>query len=383
MHLIILIILVVSCSGNKKNQKRNGHFQLYSEPGPPKLLELGKDEKRIVIASTNDIKAHYEPLKIHFNDKHHNNIQEIQIGGETVISKYYDILRSTYENVILLDSGNIFSTDRELDDVKKFYERNGYTAATLGVGDFNLNNSSHISTLVNKFGDKSKVPLMISNLFELKTARTVEWKGTKSHMIKSIDGINVGIIGLIPDDVAEQSPVKNRVGIYVESMVQSTLRHARLLRSLGADIIVVLTHQSLDCISNIINETQLPREKVNFDPLYSKACNLENELGEYMQRLPPKLVDIIIGGRSGDKMANFVNGLVILGGFPEGKAFNFSEFVINIKTRKLVTTKTVIHQPVYFCHDFFKESNDCFPHDKSVDHKIRTKAHFLGKVINP
>lgn len=35
------------------------------------------------------------------------------------------------------------------------------------------------------------------------------------------------------------------------------------------------------------------------------------------------------------------------------------------------------------CHEFFKETNDCYWEDKSVDHTRRISARFLGKEVKP
>ena len=101
--------------------------------------------------------------------------------------------------------------------------------------------------LIKYFSAKSKTPLILSNLYEVKTARAVEWTGTLPYLIREVNGVKVGILGLIPDDVVELTPIDNRIGLYVDSMLESTLRQSRLLRSLGAEIIVVLTHQGLTC----------------------------------------------------------------------------------------------------------------------------------------
>src|SRR5690606_1481839 len=101
-----------------------------------------------------------------------------------------------------------------------------------------------------QFARSSSTPLVLSNLIELKTARQVEWKGAVPYVMKDLGDVKVGIIGLLPDDIATLTPVDNRVGLFVEGMLQSTLRQARLLRSLGADIIVVLTHQGIPCGHN-------------------------------------------------------------------------------------------------------------------------------------
>lgn len=388
MKIALCVLLVVaSCSFKKsqlENQTLKGHQELYSEPEEPKLQKLEVDEKRVIIASTNDLHGNYDADSITFEDDANKKDLKIRIGGKDIIKSHFDILRETYKNVVLVDSGDIFSKANDLDSVKNFYAANDYDAVTVGLRDFNLKVSSDVSSnaeLFQKFAKSSKVPVLLTNLYELKTARVVEWEGTKSHIIKDTNGVKVGIIGLIPDDIVAQTPVNNRVGLFVENMLQSTLRHARLLRSLGAEVIVVLTHQGIDCVSELASETKLPPKKVNFEPQREKVCDLKNVLGEYLERLPPQLVDIVIGGRNHLKMANYVNGTLVMGGFPDGRSFSYAEFVVNTKNKKIVPDKTVVHQPVYFCQEFFKETNDCFHEDESVNHKLRVPATFLGKPV--
>ena len=382
-----MVLVLAACSFKKsqlENQTLKGHQELYSEPEEPKLQKLEADEKRVVIASTNDIHGNYDADTITFEDDANKKDLKIRIGGKDIIKSHFKILRETYKNVVLVDSGDIFSKANDLESVKNFYAENDYDALTVGLRDFNLKVSSDVTSnaeLFQKFSKTSKVPVLLTNLYELKTARVIEWEGTKSHIIKETNGVKVGIIGLIPDDIVAQTPVNNRVGLFVENMLQSTLRHARLLRSLGADVIVVLTHQGIDCVSELASETKLPAKKVNFEPQREKVCDLKNGLGEYLERLPPQLVDVVIGGRNNLKMANFVNGTLVMGSFPDGRSFSHAEFVVNTKSKKIVPEKTVVHQPVYFCQEFFKETNDCFHEDESINHKLRVPTTFLGKPV--
>jgi 2',3'-cyclic-nucleotide 2'-phosphodiesterase (5'-nucleotidase family) len=387
LFLYCALILTFACSfKNSHLEKQNlkGHEELYSEPSEKKLLDLAPSEKRIVIASTNDVHGNYKPTLINFKDDHQNKLQNIRVGGVDVMKSYFDILRDQFKNVILVDSGDILSNASSLKKVSKFYSFLDYDALTLGLRDFNLKVPEKVGSsaeLFQKFSKSSKVPLILSNLYELKTARVVEWKGTKSHIIKDVNGVKVGIVGLIPEDIAALTPVNNRVGLFVESMLQSTLRHARLLRSLGADLIVVLAHQGMDCASDLADKSRLPPMKVNFDPARKGVCDLKSPMGQYLERLPPNLIDVVIGGRTEQKMANFVNGILLMSGYADGKSFNFAEFVINTKTREIVQSKTIVHQPILFCHEFFKETNDCFSEDPSVNHEKRIPATFLGKPI--
>lgn len=386
-RLLIFLLLLASCSFKKsqvENQTQSGHSELYSEPdAPTKYNEAAF--KRVIIAATNDIHGHYQSHQISFKDSHVEGNQSIHVGGADYISSYFKIFRQHYGKVLMLDSGDLFSNKaQEINFVSDFYSILDYDAITVGLKDFNLKLPSkyHSSTdFFKDFATKSKTPLILSNLYELKTARVVEWPGTLPYLMREVNGVKVGILGLIPDDIVDQTPVDNRVGLYVESMLQSTLRHSRLLRSLGAEIIVVITHQGVNCGEGIAQELNLPLTKVNFEPERKDVCDLTNKMGEYLNRLPPGLVDVVIGGRNNQKTANIINTTLVLSGFEDGKSFSYAEFFVDKKSNKLQKDKTVVHQPVVFCQQFFKETNDCYTEDKSVDHKVRTPAYFLGEKI--
>lgn len=384
--LFLLLVILSSCSFKKnplENQTQSGHTELYSEPDDPKNEK--EDSYRLVIAATNDMHGHYQAHQITFKDKFQNVDQTIQVGGVDFISSYFKVLRKHYGQVLLLDSGDIFSRNaHEMNFVSDFYSLLDYDAVTLGLKDFNLKlPSKHPSStdFIQAFAVKSKTPLIFSNLYELKTARVVEWAGTLPYLIREVDGVKVGILGLIPDDIVEKTPVDNRIGLYVENMLQSTLRHSRLLRSLGAEIIVVLTHQNLTCGEELAQSLKLPISKVNFDPEKKGVCDLSSRMGEYLTRLPPGLVDIVITGRTNQKTVNVINSTLVMNGFSDGVGFSYAELFVNKKTKKLQKNKTVIHQPVMFCQEFFKETNDCYTEDSSVDHKVRIPAAFLGEDI--
>jgi 2',3'-cyclic-nucleotide 2'-phosphodiesterase (5'-nucleotidase family) len=116
MKILLSALLVISSCSFKKTQLENqtlkGHDQLYSEPEAPKLSPLQENEKRIVLASTNDLHGSYNPEAIQFKDEHNKGVQSIQIGGRKLMKNYFDILRETYKNVVLVDSGDILLTTK-------------------------------------------------------------------------------------------------------------------------------------------------------------------------------------------------------------------------------------------------------------------------------
>lgn len=384
--LLILIFFLGACSfkkNNLENQTQKGHEELYSEPN--EISKAPKNLKRIVIAATNDMEGAYGPQSLEYSDS--SGSGTIQAGGVDVISSYFSILRKKYSNILLLDSGDIFSSEAsQAATVGEFYSALGYDAFTIGLSDFNVKvpkGQNNNTNFFKSFARTSKTPLLLSNLYDLKSGMVVEWEGSHAYIMKEIDGTKVGIIGLVPDDIVSQTPVDNRVGLYVESMLQSTLRHARLMRSLGAEIIVVLTPQALNCGEEIASSLKLPIKKVNFEPKAKKVCDTSSQLGEYLQRLPPHLVDVVIGGRNHQKVANYVNETLVLSSFGQGMSFSYVEFFIDKDSKKLAKDKTIVHQPVLFCREFFKETKDCYNEDTSFSHKEKMPATFLGEKINP
>lgn len=386
-YFFFAALIIAGCSFKKDplvNQVHNGHTELYSEPDAPKSFD-NDDIKRIIIAATNDIEGNFNPQPVSFKDEYEKGFQSIQIGGAQTMSAYFQVLREKYKNVLLVDAGDMFSSKVALKEVQLFYKNNSYDALTVGLNDFNLKlprGVSSSSEIFRNFAKGSDVTVLLSNLYELKTARSVEWPGTAPYRLKEVSGVKIGIIGLIPDDIVALTPVDNRVGLYVEDMLTNTLRQARLLRSMGADIIVVLTHQGLQCGHQLAQETKLPLEKVNFEPRATGVCDLTSPLGTYLTRLPPHLVDVVIAGRVQEKIANYVNGTLVLSNFGDGKSMIYAEFFYDKQRKKIIKDMTRVHQPVMFCQEFFKETDDCFPHDPSVKHKERVPAKFLGKKIN-
>ncbi len=380
---LTLILLISSCSFKKNdlaNQTQNGHEELYSEPD-----ESGENKesgmKKLVIAATNDIGGNFGPQAIKIRDTHNKSPLHIEIGGVDFLSSYMKILRSKYGSVVFVDSGDILPPERdEMGLVQEYYSLLKYDAISPGLTDLSLRSSSGVNP-VKKFAESSQVPVLTSNLYELKTALGVEWKGTKQYQLKEINGIKVGIIGLLPDDISSLTPVDNRVGLFVENMLQSTLHQARRLRSLGAQVIVVLTHQGMECGTAIAETKKLPLTKVNFEPNKDGICDLSSPLGTYLQRLPAQLVDVVVAGRNHKKIANLINGIAVISGFDSARSLSYVELSVDEKSGKVIHEKMVIHQPVMICREFFKETNDCYTEDPSVNHKERVPAKFLGTQV--
>lgn len=389
LHTLISVIFLASCSFKKdfmENQILNGHTELYSNPDDPKSFDQ-KKFKRIIIAATNDLQGNLQASTIEVKDQHNKSAQLIKIGGADYISSYFKILRDKYHDVLLLDSGNILPNDyQNIPWVQDFYHSMGYDAVTLGLDDFNQRlpeKNRNFIEFIQDFTTSNKTPVLVNNLWDIKKGQPVSWPGTSPAMLKEVNGVKIGIIGIIPDDITSLTPVDSRLGVFLENMTQSTLRSARMLKSQGAEMIIVITNQSITCGEELSQKLNLPLSKVNFEPYKQDRCNLATSTGEWLKRLPPKLVDVVITGRTDLKTVNYVGNTFVLNGLSKGRGFIHAEFFFDIKTSKLNKEKTVIHQPTFFCHKFFKETNDCYTEDSSIDHHALIEARFLGQQIKP
>jgi len=384
---IIIFLFYYSCSFKKnplKNQKSTGHSELYSEPEKP-TNKISDNEIKIVIATTSELNGSGEALQFKFRDSHHQSEQAVSIGGKETIKKYQQILRDTFSNVIFVEPGNILNVQDD-SSTQDLYSELNYDAITFGISDFRISlPSTKTGTIENlkDFAEKSNSNVIVTNLIDLKTSKKVEWKGVKNQIIKEFNGVKVGILGILPDELTTVTPPSNRVGLFVEDMLEASMAGARALRLNGADLVVVLTNQTINCGEELAQERTLPLKKVNFEPRKNNVCDLSSPLGQYLMRLPPNLIDVVITGNNNEKVANYVNNILVMGAHNKGLSMSYSEFIYKKDSKAFDLDSTIVHQPIFLCQDFFKDTNDCYHEDATVNHVERVPAKFLGQPIIP
>jgi len=125
-------------------------------------------------------------------------------GGLARRSFYINKVRKEAKNLLILDGGDTLVLsffDRESEREKarkraevvlKIYEKLGYDA--LNIGDTDLGLGVEYLKILQK---KSKIPFLSANLKEKKTGRPI----FKSHLVKEVDGMRIGIIGLLTPDI--------------------------------------------------------------------------------------------------------------------------------------------------------------------------------------
>jgi 2',3'-cyclic-nucleotide 2'-phosphodiesterase (5'-nucleotidase family) len=393
MRFYFIFVLLVGCSLFKRinNESATGHFQLYSSPEKIKVDKLDAHVSRLVVVATNDWAGNLEAQQVTAHDQFSPERTLLSVGGVEAFARYLEILREKFQGqVLLVDAGNslagsLIARNTNGRAVVEAFSLLKYDAIGLASADFAAGPElrSPISPMqwMPKLFERSKTPVIISNLINLKKATPVEWGNTTPQLIKSINGVKVGFISLLPDDLPKKLDASVLNGLYIEPGQLSFLRQLRSLRLKGAEVIVLIKHGGISCGEVKAREKNLPLAKVNFDPRDPNVCDKTDPFVSFLEGLPAGSVDLVLTGGAKGKVANFINDIPVVQAIGGGKSFSRVELFWDKKAKLVLRERTLIHQPTVVCHRFFKATEDCFEADPSVDHRNLVPARFLGETI--
>jgi 5'-nucleotidase len=140
-------------------------------------------------------------------------------------------------------------------------------------------------------------------------------------VIKQIDGINIGFIGVVTTETNLYVLPENRKEIEVTDEVSAINRTVKLLKEKGVKAIVVLAHVSAKSDQNGTNPT---------DVLVRMAPKIDKE------------VDVIFAGHSHDYVNTVVDGKLIVQAYSYGKAFSQVNLTIDRRTKDIVNKEAKI-----------------------------------------
>ena len=375
-----------SCTTTKKmadNQREEGHFRLYSFP--EKLPEYNSDPdrfKKIILVSSNDFDGNIQPRNFVIKNKFQDE-RIMRVGGLSAMRAYTDILKKTYPNQVLhVDSGSFLHKSQNHLETIFMYNYLNVDVANLGLNEFSLaSDSKKYIEYINSLTSKARFNIIASNLFDLRKARTVNWKNVKTSYIQTINDVKIGFIGITPQSLAKKIDDNKINGIHIQNEAKNIIEKTNYLRRKGAQVILLMTSDSMDCTSQTTHETGIHPEKVNFNPHESEQCDLYNSnLLKTLTLVPKNSIDAIITSGSKSKVANFINGFPVLQNPGEGRYLSWMELYFDTNHSTIVKNKTIIHQPILLCHSFFKSTEDCYTNEK-FDEEDLIPAMFLGTKV--
>lgn len=207
------------------------HFIIYFLP-----IILYSSDSSIDVITTNDVHGIINQSKAYFINP---NFPATIVGGAGLYKYVKDIeqkLENASNDILLLDAGNFFQgSEIGVADsgrtIIEWMNKMEYDAIVPGEDDFifgyqNLVDLSKISNF----------PFLAANLFDDEGKHIFN-----PYSIITIKNVNIGIIGIVDDQISDFELKKNIKGLKFESAVKSLHEWVPIVRNKGADIIIVLT----------------------------------------------------------------------------------------------------------------------------------------------
>jgi 5'-nucleotidase len=287
------------------------------------------------------------------NDVHGVFLPENGRGGLATLSGYVDAVRAVRDEdggaVLLIDAGDMWqgtleSNLQEGAPMVEAYNAMRYTAAAIGNHDFDFGPVGDLAIPQSEADDglsslklratEMEFPLLSANLVDKSTGKLIDWENVSPSTMINVQGIKVGIIGVVTERALVTTMAPNVVGLSVEPITESVIREATTLRADGAQFVIVTAHAGSRC------------EEFN-DPHDLSSCFMDGEIMRVANALPAGLVDHIIAGHTHERIAHFVNGISITSSIARTVTFSRADFMIDRDSGEVLETE--IFQPQFPC----------------------------------
>lgn len=244
------------------------------------------ETRNIVILGTSDIHGNVDNYD-YFSDSVPTGSS---VRGLTKVMTYVKSVLASNANTILIDNGDTIQGT----PLAYYYEllhpevqnplaatmnAMGFVSSTVGNHEFNYG-----PTVFNKFQEDADFPLLSANVTDCKDYTF------QPYVIKDVDGVQVGILGLTPPAVPHWERPENIVGCVFGDAVDAAKAYVPQMRAAGADVVIVSAHSGLD-------ETYGYGREENFIKL------LANEVPD---------IDVILAGHAHVNVAgDLINGVLV------------------------------------------------------------------------
>jgi 2',3'-cyclic-nucleotide 2'-phosphodiesterase/3'-nucleotidase len=176
-----------------------------------------------------------------------------------------------------------------------------YDAAAVGNHEFNYG----LDTL-NRWKSQLNFPLLSAN-----TRKTDGSEAFQPYVIKEVNGVKVGILGLTTPSIPNWEKPENIAGLRWDNPVEIAKTYVPKMRAEGADIVVISQHIGWDKVP--ANTTNNPQAWLTDPSTWQDSGSLpdENLTIEIAQQVPG--VDVILAGHSHlDVPKSVINGVLIV-----------------------------------------------------------------------
>lgn len=231
------------------------------------LLSIGVT---IEIITTNDLHGNIAPQKAWFMNP---NFPPDIVGGAGL--KYYvdQSRKISNEEILVFDAGNFFQghpygMSNGGKNIINWMNDVGYTALVPGADDFVLGAKN-----LNKLANEASFPFLMSNI--ICDNCPLKSDNIKKYLIKDINGLKIGVIGIVNTAIPDLTSSLNILGIEFENSISSIEKWVEFLKNQDVDSIIILTSSGVPydredkykALEEKIFNNQVNRYKSNFDAL--------------------------------------------------------------------------------------------------------------------
>lgn len=286
------------------------------------------------------------------NDVHGQLLQKDDQGGLALFSAYVDAIRNARANdggaVLLIDAGDMWQGTLESNlsegaSVVAAFNALGYTAAAVGNHEFDFGPVGPAAIPETEADDargalkqralEAEFPFLAANIIDDATGLPVNWKNVRPSTIVTVQGVKIGIIGVLAKAGLAATIAANTRGLSVAPLLETIEREATTVRAEGATVVIVTAHAGGQCL------------EFN-DPNDTSSCRLDFEIFDVAESLPHGLVDHIFAGHTHQGIAHFVNGISITSSFSRTTAFSRVDITIDRKTGAVLGNRVFPPTPI-------------------------------------
>lgn len=207
------------------------------------LFYWNKNVVSLSVVFTSDGHGHILPSTAYWQE------DKSKIGGLAALGGF---LSGLDVPCLLTDSGDIYQGTPEGVLTKgrivvEIMNILGYDAVAAGNHEFSLGQD-----VLRNLSEAADFPILGANITEEDTGNVPGY--FKKHLLKRLEGIKIGITGVITPDMENLSLRDNIEGLEFLDPVEAINNNVKILREEGAEIIIVLSHLGLDQDKEIATE---------------------------------------------------------------------------------------------------------------------------------
>jgi 2',3'-cyclic-nucleotide 2'-phosphodiesterase/3'-nucleotidase/5'-nucleotidase len=272
--------------------------------------------KRLRVLGQNDFHGRLQPEVYNWSEGK-------AIGGAAVLYSYYQHERAGFDGpTITLDAGDVMqgtpiSNLTQGRSTIDFFNLAGIDAAAIGNHDFDWT----IPVLQQRM-QQAKFPWLSANIYNAGAATRPAW--ARGSVMLERGGLKIGVIGLTTERTPTSTRADNVRGLEFRDGAAEINRLVPVLRSQGADFVIVTTHAGVTCDTSM--------------------NNCRDEVINWARRITAK-PDLIVAGHTHGVVNTVQNGIPIVIGWDYSKKYS----VIDLeKTADGRTRAWVRGQPTTF-----------------------------------